>query len=831
MGKELRYTGEFLSVAGVRWRVDILQDADLPFETVGELTFEADSPLVIEWSEKGKEEVICGSVATLKIESPGDRTYIDLYTVTPGGVQLNVYRDDELYWCGSLDPEFYEEPYERAAHYPVTLTFSDFGILERLIFDKSGELSVRDVITDALSRAGLGALPVDDKTYVSSYLPDDNTDVTEDKAHPGRIYVRADNFYDEDREPMTMEEVIEGMLQPLAMRITQRGGKVYVYDLNGLYQSAETTPIEWTSDSQTLGTDKVYNSVKVTFSPYADSEVSNFGDLEYGGDISAEVYNYHPYPLSEATEGQRPGATGEDPGVDEEAAQLYDKFGEFYSFESSMLDIDGSQTTHGRLTSDNFEGFKNYPNFNVFIGDNATGGNLAYINPQWCRYFHIEPLLGGPSATDGVLVGICTRRGKLSDFHGEDYTFASAYRRYFLKDLTPGGHGREILRTKKMCLPFISRDNQHYIRLSLEALIDPRYNPFTDGTDFENETASYNEYKSAACWVFLPVAVNLYDAAGEVRWHYTNRNIAITSAWGHLSYARGNWEPGAGSDGDAWLAYYDVNGPSSGNGILGWQTNRHCIGRPDNDCRKNMAYYPNGGRTGEISEMLKKIPAGEYIPYPPEGGWLEVVVYEGIRGFMWNEKYTADPAPSEKVPVEFDNPVKWARWNLLKELRWYLLKPPTVDIVSVSSLLSSAEAEDIEYSGWINPSAKEDLSIDTVCGSLPDTAIADKPTARGVFIDGRGYGQIRTLTRAGVTDHPENLLIGTLYSQFATRHMTLSGEAAIKPQGLCLYTDAAQPPEKKFILTSAVEDCRIDCGDSIYTELSPDEYISIDPLK
>ena len=71
MAKYLRYMGEFLSRAGIVWRVEILQDADAPFDKIGSLTFEADSPLVMEWN-CAKEETVCGSSATLRVESPGD---------------------------------------------------------------------------------------------------------------------------------------------------------------------------------------------------------------------------------------------------------------------------------------------------------------------------------------------------------------------------------------------------------------------------------------------------------------------------------------------------------------------------------------------------------------------------------------------------------------------------------------------------------------------------------------------------------------------------------------------------------------------------------------
>ena len=70
--KYLRYMGVFVSVAGVVWRAEILLEADAAFDTIGSFEFSADEPLVIEWGNKSKEEVICSSVAKIKIISPGD---------------------------------------------------------------------------------------------------------------------------------------------------------------------------------------------------------------------------------------------------------------------------------------------------------------------------------------------------------------------------------------------------------------------------------------------------------------------------------------------------------------------------------------------------------------------------------------------------------------------------------------------------------------------------------------------------------------------------------------------------------------------------------------
>ena len=234
--KRLRYTGEFVSRAGVVWRTDILQEYYKDFDTVGALEFPAAEPLTLEWSRTDKEAVLQGSTATLRLVSPGDRTYEDLYTIEPGQIRLDVYRAGRLYWSGTLDPEFYEEPYEAASGYEVSLTFSDFGILSRIKYDLSGLQTVDSVVAYAVGRAGLlhGGIRTD---YLTTQLAD-GTPVA-----GGGLSVRSENFFDEDGEASTLQEALEGVLQPLAARLVQRGGALWLYDLNGLYTKADARVI------------------------------------------------------------------------------------------------------------------------------------------------------------------------------------------------------------------------------------------------------------------------------------------------------------------------------------------------------------------------------------------------------------------------------------------------------------------------------------------------------------------------------------------------------------------------------------------------------------
>ena len=187
------YSGLFYSRENVKWDVRILRKEALePSSGVGELTFSGEEPLLIEWDERSKEDVLCGSTATLKLLSPGDRTYIDLYSVAVGEIRLDVLKDDVLYWSGSLDPEFYEEPYSMLEDYEVSLTFSDFGILERLRFNLAGMHTLRELLDNALERSGINYMRVDEG-YISTSLDGGGSVMS-----LGDLTVRSENFYAEE---------------------------------------------------------------------------------------------------------------------------------------------------------------------------------------------------------------------------------------------------------------------------------------------------------------------------------------------------------------------------------------------------------------------------------------------------------------------------------------------------------------------------------------------------------------------------------------------------------------------------------------------------------
>lgn len=757
MAKVLRYMGEFLSRANVVWRVEILQEGYSG--NVGVLDFEADEALVIDWKHADKEEVICGSEATLKLESPGDRTYEDLYTIEVGRIRMDVYRNNALYWSGALDPEFYEEPYEAYNHYVVTLTFSDFGILDRLKYNLSGMQTLQAILLDALTRSTINYGGLDADTYCTTYFPDGG------KANPAALAVRSENFYDEDAEPSTLKEVVEGILQPLALKMIQRNGQVYVFDLNGLHTAARRA-ITWDGDSQTMGVDKVANNVKVNFSPYSSAELLN-GELEYGGEYSVE-----------AVQDRNNNALVADPGN-----WVY----AYYPDYSDDHKPDGVSWDYDLI------------DFAIFI--DRQGKGLAYLNPS-ARYCHILPLVGGPSETTGIAWA----------FHsGGHGGLDTGWPKRILNTVTME-RSTVVMKTHRVFLPALSSEGQksYYVRLSLEMLLDARYNPFTEGNG-GNEGDNYEGVKTQTGYAFVPIAVNVYDSEGNAVCHYDNSSIAKGGTKGHLAYCKGSWVSGEGGFGSAYLEYYDPNDLWESAGICGWKKNRQCIGRPG---RGNVDVV--------LYDSFKQMADGQYMPYPTQGGYLEVTVFAGVQCFDMDEGVSI-----LSVQSPWESPYYWGpnKNNWYNKVRWLLYKAPKVELVKNNLIFDAAELDDVEYSGYINKFAKEEISIDTVCGTANTTC----PTAKGIYCRATDSLQIQTLKRAGVTDHPEKLLIGTLYSQFAARKTTLSGEAKIDTGGLCIYTERNQAG-KVFMMSGETQDVITDTTDAQYTEFNADEYEAIEEV-
>lgn len=728
-----RYSGIFASRDGILWKAVIMQESDRAFSTVGELAFPAEEPLIIEWGETDKDEPVASSSATLTLLSPGDRTYEDLYTIEVGRIRLDVYRNGVLYWSGVLDPEFYEEPYISNSDYEVSLTFSDFGILDRLKYGLSGRQNCYELLTYILQASRISYQSIE--SHISTTLAGSGN------SGLAQFDVRSDNFFDEDGEASTLREVLDGILQPLALRIQQRNGKIWVYDLNCAFSELRSRKIEWTSDDQVMGVDKVVNNAKIKLSTYSSAELLT-DELTYPGEYSEDMTNI----------------TNDDKG--------YFSFYTDYS-ESNRVDWNWDY---------------NLISFTIFLDHNYDRKETGLKEVAGsARYFHIQPMLGGQEAT-GVMAFMRTQgHGSLTTGWPRKIGIDPSYKQQTV-----------LMRSNRVFIPKIdsAEASKYYVRLQLEMLLDARYNPFTDAND-GNESGNYNNLKVWFGYVMIPVTVTLYDESGTAIKHYSNETIARSSDRpGHLSWTKGEWKNGAATFGSCWLEWYDPNDRSENSGCLGWKKNRHNIGLS----------------TKPIYKSFAQMDEGEYIPYPPEGGYLEVCVYIGIYPWDYGE-------------TDFDTHRMADRKNLYEKIRWLLYKAPSIDVVKSNVVKSDAETDDIEYYSYINVSAKDDLDIDTICGTAENPC----PTSKANFLNAGTGQQVSVVTRAGRTSQAERLLLGTLYSQFAERKTKLEGTAQIPAGDLTLYSDAMQG-DKKFLCMSEVQNLQAGESEITVVELRPDEY-------
>ena len=771
MAKYLRYAGEFLSHAGITWRVEILQEADQPFASVGALTFEADEPLLIEWKKTDKEEVLCGSTATIRVESPGDRTYEDLYTIEVGKIRMDVYRAGQLYWSGALDPEFYEEPYERASKYPVSFTFSDFGILDRLKYNLSGMQTLYAILSDALGRSTINYTSID-QSLISSYL--DSSKLT-----LGALRVRSDNFYDEDGEATTLKETLEGILLPLGLRLVQRNGRIWVYDLNGAYTLAQQMQIEWNGASQTMGTDKVANNVKITWNTYAQGGNQAPTDC-WTQDVDKNLIN-----------------------INSLETQSYHG-SEYISFHYSTDLHDWIDATDAGFT----------------LWLNSQGKNAEIGPNSLAKFFKIVEQNDG-TESEGVAVFYVSCRGYAvgDDKNGE----ARIQWRSNLDGQLPGklsSCGKKLFKSAEVWLPPVDSASDLLLRVSLNALIDCRFNPFeqaavlvkgikggwfTPSVEGVEQDQWEKTWKGSGTFVYIPVTIKFKPDGSNTVYVWDNRDVVARNVDSNpvttLSQTYGSWKVYRPNDDEnppiwGYLCWYNPDDRLNDCGVLGWKKNHPAL-NPHNK---------------SVTTILRKAEDGQYIPYPATTGggklWLEV------RGQGWIISDDGTTLPPDTVLNPND------LWN---KTWWALFQLPEFEIMNRQQFDAAINTDDVEYQAEINAAAKESITLDTICGTHKDGV----PTARGAYFLASNGKQLKQLTRAGRTTQAEELLIGTLYSQYAQRRTVLSGEADLPAGGLKAFTEQNQDG-KRFLMQGEVLDAITDTSDVTLVELRPDEYDKAD---
>ena len=695
MSMNLRYQGGFYSYSNVLYEVRIFQEGYAG--AVTDVAF-TDEPLTIEWQETDKLEPVQSSSAKLQLYSDNDRQFVDLYTVKAGSIRLDVYREGNLYWSGTLDPELYEEPFAYLKDYGVELTFSDFAILDRLNFTGEGFKTLREIITGALAASGINYGSIAE--LVSTKLFSTSSSNLLDA-----VSVQCQNFYNEDGEAMTVREVLDETLRPFALRLIQKGGVVHLYDLNALYIAFEPEAVEWDSDDSTLSVDKVYNNVTLTYSPYEQTTL-----LE--GEVDPD-----------SVSGQR------------------------------------LTTWFSTNTGDAEE-----IGFYTYLSDEGKG---LEKNAQ-AKFYRIEPVYSGEEEA-GIAWTVETFSGRNSG--------------NWVSHVQQPSQNIGAMLFKVPHTPYLANIGTHRsdyrLKVSLSLLFDPRYNPFEEAS-VNNEEGNWEEQQNRANFAYVPIKLTLRDDNGTALYHYVNNAVKDSESFANPG-ERAYWRSGEAAWGDAWLCWYQGNRQNE-SGLGGWQQNKQIIG-----------YYRDG-----LPELFDKRGTGELINLPTVGGYLEMQVGTGIPIYDYGKE------------------IKQGNYD---QCRWMLLKEPKVEFVHKTG--NSISTKDIELSAWLNRDAKEPLEVDTILGTMPEPS----PAALGQLFDTVNYAVRNSFYRAGTTDLLEKLLIGTVYTQYATPHKILSGTTVLLPT-FTTYTDANEPGT--YLLMSETQDLRAEQSNIEMVQFEADDYEGVE---
>lgn len=729
--KYLRYYAEFYDRNDTKWRVEVMQESESAYTPV-EVELAAD-PVKLEWSEVEKFDPVRGCGATLRLISMADRQFYDMYSVEYGVIELNLYRNESLFWAGTLDPELFTEPYSYFDRYVTELTFVDFAVGEYSVWDGEGRMTFKEVVLKCISALRINSdLPLVSHISTTANINNDSISVEE-------CILDAGNFYDEDGDAMTMREVLEEVLRPFALQIVQRDGAIYLYDCQYL-SSLTPEQIEWYSDDAILDVDRAYNNVKVCFSPC---------DIQKLMDTTLE-----PEEVLQGGMGT----------------------------ERTMFGVVKGETSYNSW-------------FKLHYGEFGTMKDMTIHPGTGASFFRVEPIYSGNEDV-GILWGASFPDGT-PESETSRWIPNPPLSVYNENAIWPSVECIPIAESKPFYVKGMSESASEQILISLDFLYDQRSNFYEDAGLFSkpDDYQAVKYFEEAVAYVYVPVVITLRSLDGKRLYRYSN------------NYRR--WPFSAGNDSKvgwfsanenfvykypAWLSYYDdsLNGNT---GLQGWQTNKRIVG-------------PSISGAPLLTEVQKRRNSGEYIDLPPEAGYLKIELCAGTA--CHTADFTQIYEHHFYAPYAYRFERGWVAYKNLK-VRYTPRYGGEDDFAEL----------DFEYTGYINKLARESMDIDTIVGSGGDTVMA-----KGDISDSSG-ARIISFSRGGYTDRLERLLIGTAYSQYASRKNVLSG-TIVAPRMFGVLSDAAI--QGRYMVVSEVLSVEEATSEIRAIEVSADNYEAIEEV-
>lgn len=705
MSYNLAYTTSFRSLDDDVWEILIHIDGFDGNPTV--ISLEGDEPCVIEWQETGKMDVVQSSTCTLRVSNESDRQMVRL--MHGRNALCTVVRTGRVYWMGHLDDAVYEEPYSFPRAYVTELIFSDFGILNRIPFLLEGRQSLAAIVGGCIGAAIPVGYPV--SLLTSLRHPKTNEPITLDM-----LYINADRFATDGDEPTTQREVLEEALRPLGLRIMQKNGQVYIYDIEYLRDHADTManyPV-WHGTDAWLRGSETFGRIDVSFEHDADETLASL-------DIDRE---HSVWP--------------DDPD------------GPFF----------------GLIYSEDF--------FLVGLGHNLMQGFFVDIYPNvgWpfpalpsgARYFRTRALLADANDTGIAWRLKCTTiTGYVQSGQTQIPVYADAW-------LAANATARNLADTRPVVkletgyLPLVPDADKYQLRVNLDILLSFRPNPidsppdeWVEQQDWYTQMGGEKDWRHFRCFMqTVPVKLELIDEGGNPIWHYTNaatedehEPMAAPLTRARVSpkgAVAGSWEQGAATWADMVLAYYKDYDPDNDDdpeplAASGWTGNRLAI----SDTQRQMIK----------ASVYAKRTDGEYLPLPPVAGRLRLTVGSGVFPYKMHNDLGS-------VMLCYPN------------IAWHLFRNPQITLVKArcaDDAITTDAATEKDYYDMTADHLGETLQAGTWQKGIA-------PSARGLLFDAYGHAW-EQLVKCGVTDTLSRLRLLSLVEQTRYTQPVISGTARL----------------------------------------------------
>lgn len=249
-----------------------------------------------------KFQPVRGTGCDIKLNSTSNMKFLtQLQFSDPKKYMVVVKRNTVPTWYGYLNSELVGETYSAYSDYDFNLAANDgMALLDRYSFvDNAGNnistmISLFDIVVFIFNALGLPFnyihtnLSTTFPQYVAVGSPDQSNILKQ-------TYINTDNFYDEDGIPMTLRQVLEGILMPYGAFIQQMDGNLMITDIHTLKQA---TPHYFNTYVASTGVYSTRSSNIASVYNIPDLDKSGNGSgIEFSGGKNKQVIKYSPYPI------------------------------------------------------------------------------------------------------------------------------------------------------------------------------------------------------------------------------------------------------------------------------------------------------------------------------------------------------------------------------------------------------------------------------------------------------------------------------------------------------------------------------------------------------